>query len=289
MRQILMRFGMMALLGFLLSAADSSHVAKLKSNVRQAADSIYTPNSCTMKNVAFQDGEEITYKVYYNWNFVWMSAGEVSFRVREEGNQYHLSVHGSTYPSYNWFYKVEDRYDTYIDKQTLLPNVSIRNIQEGKYTLYDKITFDKHRNLARSLRGRSKDKAEVKEYPIENCMHDILSIIYYARNIDFDRLSTGTAIPVKIFMDEEVWPLRVLYKGKDEKKRVRGQGRFKTIQFSPEVVSGLYFKDGTEMNVWVTDDKNRIPLLIESPISVGSIKAVLKDYKNLRHPFEAEN
>lgn len=242
---------------------------------------------CNIENNSFQHGEEIVYKLYYNWNFVWLSAGEVTFRVKDLGDQYHLSAYGRTYRSYEWFFKVRDYYDTYIDKETLLPKVAVRDVQEGKYTLYDKVTFDKSRNKAISLRGKSKDRAKVTEYPIDACMHDILSIIYYTRNLDFNTISEGSEIPIKIFMDKETWPLKVRYKGKEE-KRVRNRGKFNTFKFSPEVIVGNVFNEDTQMTVWASDDANKIPVLIESPVSVGSVKVVLKSYKGLKHDFKAK-
>ena len=244
---------------------------------------------CSIYNNSFRHGETITYKLYYNWNFVWLAAGEVTFRVREKDDQYHLSAYGSTYKSYEWFYKVRDKYDTYVDKSTLLPVISIRDVQEGKYRLYDKVTFDQGGAKAYSLRGKSKETAELVEYKIDNCMHDILSIIYYTRNIEFEDHQPGTKIPVKIFMDKEVWPLKVEYRGKEENVKVKGLGRFNTIKFSPEVISGYVFgEDSDPMNVWASDDKNKIPLIIESPVSVGSVKAILKEYNGLRYDLSSE-
>ncbi len=243
---------------------------------------------CQIQNTAFQDGETIVYKLYYNWKFVWLSAGEVTFKVRDLGSQYHLSADGNTYKSYEWFYKVRDKYDTYVDKETLLPIVSIRDIHEGSYTLYDKIIFDKTNNVARSLRGRSRKDAEWEEYDVESCMHDMLSIVYFSRNLNFDNMEVGREIPIKIFMDEETWPLKVVFKGKESEKKIKGMGKFNTLQFSPEVISGYIFDEGDEMNIWVSDDKNRIPLQIESPVSVGSIKAVLKEYNGLRYDLAAK-
>ena len=244
---------------------------------------------CSIYNNSFRHGETITYKLYYNWNFVWLAAGEVTFRVREKDDQYHLSAYGSTYKSYEWFYKVRDKYDTYVDKNTLLPVISIRDVQEGKYRLYDKVTFDQGGAKAYSLRGKSKETAELVEYKIDNCMHDILSIIYYTRNIEFEDHQPGTKIPVKIFMDKEVWPLKVEYRGKEENVKVKGLGRFNTIKFSPEVISGYVFgEDSDPMNVWASDDKNKIPLIIESPVSVGSVKAILKEYNGLRYDLSSE-
>lgn len=242
---------------------------------------------CTISNNTFQDGEEIVYKLFYNWNFVWLSAGEVTFRVKETADQYYISAVGHTYKSYEWFFKVRDRYETYINKRTMLPDVSIREVQEGKYSLYDKVTFDKKRNKAISLRGKSKDVATPSEYDVQGCIHDIISIIYYCRNIDFQNLQIGAEIPIQIFMDKKTWPLKVIYKGKEKGKRIHGQGKFDVVRFSPEVIEGYVFKKGTEMNIWAGDDKNKIPLLIESPVSVGSVKVVLKSYKGLRYNFEA--
>ncbi|MEN0005170.1 MAG: DUF3108 domain-containing protein [Bacteroidota bacterium] len=238
---------------------------------------------CYVENNAFQDGEEITYKLYYNWNFIWLAAGEVTFRVEDLGDKLHLSAYGRTYKSYEWFFKVRDNYDTYVDKETLLPIESVRDINEGKYTLYDKVMFEQDQNLAKSLRGRSKETAKLSEYRVDACMHDILSIVYFTRNLNFDGMETGKRIPIKIFMDEEVWPLQVAYKGKHERKKIKGNGRWNTIKFSPEVISGQVFNEGTEMNVWASADENKIPLLIESPVSVGSVKAVLKSYKGLKY------
>ena len=245
--------------------------------------------ACFMENKTFQGGEEITYKLYYNWGIMWLSAGEVTFKVNDMGSQYHVAVAGRTYKSYEWFFKVRDYYDTYIDKNSLLPKTAIRDVSEGKYKLYDKITFDQENKKASSLRGKTREVATKKEYNVGECMHDVISVIYYSRNIDFESYNEGEEFPVKIFMDKEVWPLDVKYKGKEIRKKVKGKGRFNTIKFSPQVVSGRVFKEGEEMMVYVSDDKNRIPLLIESPVSVGSIKAVLKSYKGLKYEMTAKN
>ncbi len=244
--------------------------------------------ACTIENQTFQAGEELTYILYYNWNLVWLSAGEVTFRVEQSGDQYYLSAQGATYPSYNWFFKVEDKYEAFVDTATLLPSLTIRNVLEGKYTLYDRVTYDQANLMATSMRGDTKEEATPSDYSFESCMHDILSIVYYVRNIPVASMEEGESIPIKIFMDKEVWPLKVSFEGRDAKKKIRGKGKWKTICFSPDLISGEYFRDGDKMNIWISDDRNHLPLLIESPVSVGSVKAVLKKYKGLRYPTEAK-
>ncbi|MEM9888635.1 MAG: DUF3108 domain-containing protein [Bacteroidota bacterium] len=245
------------------------------------------PDACFIENTAFQVGEELVYKVYYNWNFVWLTAGEVRFRVEDAGKEYHLIAIGRSYKSYEWFYRVRDRYDTYVNKETLLPSVSAKTLEEGSYRLYDKNILDQSAHKATTWRGKTKENATQFEFDLGECMHDMISMMYYSRNVDFQDYAAGSSFPVKIFMDKTVYPLDVKYFGKKEKK-IKGLGKFNTILFSPEVVEGTVFKEGNQMKVWVSNDKNKIPVLIESPLSVGAAKIVLSEYKGLKYDFEAE-
>lgn len=237
---------------------------------------------CAIENTTFQVGEKIVYKIYYNLNFIWLAAGEVVFEVKDNEDQYHITAKGRTYSTYEWFFKVRDSYETYIDKETLLPQMSIRDVQEGKYKLYEKVIFDHDNNKAVTYRKKYDDPLETTTVDIESCMHDIISILYFTRNIEFKSLSEGAQFPVKLFMDKDTYPLNVEYKG-EERKRVKGKGKLNTYRFSPEVIAGEVFDEDTRMDIWVSRDENQIPLMIESPVSVGSVKAVLKEHSGLRH------
>lgn len=247
-----------------------------------------TTEPCNTKNTVFQPGEKIVYKLYYNWNFVWLSAGEVTFTVQETDQNYHLTAVGETYESYEWFYKVRDNYQSFVDKETLLPRLSLINIQEGKHTRYERVTYNQVGGSMIYLRGKNRDDAQKTVMPLDGCMHDILSTVYWCRNIDFDQLEAGQKIPIKFFLDRETYPLKVSYIGREDKKKIKGLGRFKTQRFSPQLVAGDIFNEGDEMQVWVSDDQNHIPLLIESPVSVGSIKAVLKEYDGLKYELSSK-
>lgn len=258
----------------------------------QAVPPTETPvfaDACAMENDAFAVGEEVTYKLYYNLNFIWLPAGEAVFKVAEKGDQYHLSVVGKTYKSYEWFFKVRDYYDTYVDKESLLPTLSLRDVREGGYTVYDRVQFDQPNRQAIAERGRTKETIkEYHEIDLDDCMHDILSTIYFTRNLAYDDLQEAQTIPVKVFMDKEAHPLKMRYLGAAADKKIKGLGRFNTQLISPQVVVGEVFKEGDVVKIWVSDDGNRLPLLIESPLSVGSVKAVLKDYKNLRYELSSQ-
>ncbi|HYJ64419.1 MAG TPA: DUF3108 domain-containing protein, partial [Parafilimonas sp.] len=123
------------------------------------------------------------------------------------------------------------------------------------------------------------------DFKVPNCIQDVLSSIYYARNIDFSKYKVDDKIPFTMFLDNEVYNLYIRYLGKETVKT--RYGKFRAIKFKPLLVKGTIFEGGEKMNVWVSDDPNHIPLRIESPIAVGSIKVDMMQYRNLRYPLSS--
>ena len=241
---------------------------------------------CESDNTTFKAGEQLTYKLYYNWNFVWLSAGEVVFKVSDLGDRYKISANGRTYSSYEWFFKADDYFESIVDKSTLLPLSFKRDIKENKYRYFEKVEFDQQGNRLRSWTGKSEESATLANHSLNGCVHDILAMVYSIRTQDFDALKKNSVVPVNIFLDNKEYNLNLAYLGLEEDKKVYKLGRYKTHHLSPEVIAGTVFKEKDRMHIWASADQNRIPLLIESPVSVGSIKAVLKDYKGLKYKFE---
>jgi len=253
----------------------------------QMAPEISSEDNCGgIENNAFQGGEKLIYKLYYNWKFVWIPAGEVRFNVVENEDNFEVFVKGVTYDSYNSFFEVDDRFYSKMDKETLLPTEFLRDIKEGSYLKYDSISFDQKTHTANTYLGKTKESAQTKEWDLGECMQDMVSILYHVRNFDFESKKKGHKFPVKIFFDEEFFDLDVEYKGVKKKKKIKNLGKFDTYEFSPEVVAGEVFDEDTRMKIWVSKDGNKIPLQIESPVSIGSVKAVLKSYEGLKYPLE---
>lgn len=166
----------------------------------------------------------------------------------------------------------------------MLPIYSERSVNEGDYHIFEKINFTQTARQTTVWRAPKRGEAETKtEHKVNDCVHDVLSALYFLRNVDFENRQKGYTVPFKVFMDQEEYPLKFKYDGKEGRKKIHGLGRYNTMRFQPEVVVGNVFKDGNKMQVWVSDDGNRLPLLIESPISVGSVKMVLKSCKGLKY------
>ena len=252
----------------------------------QMAPDIAPEDNCGgIENNAFQGGEKLVYKLYYNWKFVWIPAGEVTFDVVENEDEFEVYVTGKTYDSYNSIFEVDDRFYSKMNKETLLPTDFLRDIKEGSYLKYDSISFDQPNYNAKTYHGKTKNTAGIEDWDLGECMQDMVSILYHVRNFDFEDKKKGHKFPVKIFFDKEIFDLDVEYKGVKNKKKIKGLGKFDTYEFSPEVVAGEVFDEDTRMKIWVSKDGNKIPLQIESPVSIGSVKAVLKSYDGLKYPL----
>ncbi|CAH1001046.1 hypothetical protein LEM8419_02014 [Neolewinella maritima] len=288
MNSVLLKCCMLFLLALPAGTAEPTPATNPQAPAPAAPPAAHTTDVCSIRNTTFQSGEQIVYKLYYNWNFVWLAAGEVTFDVHDLPEQYRVTVRGQTYPSYEWFYKVTDNYTSYLDKETLLPQLHIKDIQEGGYQKYDRTKFYQDEQRIVSHRGRTAQETKPKYMNVDPCMHDLISIVYFARNLDYDRLNKNQEIPINILMDQEIHPLKIRYLGPEEDVKIKGSGRYNTLRFSPQLITGELFKEGDEMKIYVSDDENKIPLLIESPVSVGSVKAVLHSYRGLRYPMQAK-
>jgi hypothetical protein len=209
---------------------------------------------------------------------MYVSAGEATFNtsLTTMNNRpvYHVTGDGKTYNFYDNFFKVRDRYESFIDTATLQPLKFIRNVYEGGYKKYENVSFNKVTNTAVTNDG---------VYKVPTCVQDVLSAIFYARNIDFNKYKPGDKIPFTMFLDKEIFEMYIRYMGKETIKTK--YGKFRAIKFKPLLLKGTIFEGGEKMTVWVSDDKNHVPVRIESPITVGSIKVDMISNRNLRHPL----
>jgi len=241
-------------------------------------------NICGLENTAFQSEEILVYKLYYNFSFIWVPAGEATFHVVETDSTYEATVKGRSYGSYDNVFKVRDEYHSVISKETMMPMSFYRKVEEGNHLRYDSIVFDYNLDKIYSLNGRTKETATKDTFPLLECSYDLVSIMYTLRNIEIGKYNPGDVIKTNLFFDKENIPISIDYL-MQEKKKVRNLGKYETIKIQPKVIIGNVFKEGDVMHVWVSKDKNKIPLVIESPIMIGSVKAVLLSHDKLKHDF----
>lgn len=241
--------------------------------------------------ISFQSGEELTYVGYYNWKFVWVKAGEATFKVSDStyfsDSVYNVQVNGYSYKAYDIFFKVRDSVKVLMDRESFEPYFFKRITNEGSYHAEHRYWFDKESRVVKSEIAKRNRNAKDSVIIWPKGFRDMVSSIYWVRNVDFSKYQINDTIPLKMVVDGELEDLYIRFKGKDNVKTKDGR-KFRCFRFSPLLMEGTIFKEGEGMNVYVTDDKNRLPILVETEILVGSIKGYLADFKNLKWPLDAE-
>jgi hypothetical protein len=246
---------------------------------------------CISTEPAFKTTEALKYRVIYNWGLVWLESGHSEFTVgsgRHNGRQtFKFSGIGGTYPAYDWFYKVRDHFTAELDSQSFKPVKFQASMHEGSKNDQHTYLFSANKKQAYTIITRGNKKTELDTIPIQSCTMDVLSAIYYARSIDYSKYKVNDTIGMSLLIDGKLYPIYIRYLGRGIYLS-KDLGKFRCIKFSPLLVEGSIFKKGEGMKVWVTDDRNKVPLFIETPIVVGTIKVILEAYSNLKYPLDAQ-
>lgn len=239
----------------------------------------------------FKVGEELKIVVSYNWFFVWTDVVDVWLKTTREvkngKDAIRVSGFGKSRSFYDWFYQVRDIYETWLDPATLRPLFFNRDINEDGYLLKNFYTYNWDKNQIVARIQKKKDPAYFDTISVSPCASDAISLIYNIRNIDFSRLSPGQSVPVQIVFDSKAHDISIKY-DKKETIKVKGVGEFRCIKLSAKMVKSRAFTGKENMFIWLTDDQNRLPIYMESPIKVGTIKARITEMSNLKYPLTSK-
>lgn len=238
----------------------------------------------TQKEDAFGTGEYFKFRIHYGI----VNAGYATLEIKDatinNKKVHHAVGKGYTTGMSKFFFKVEDLYESYFDKETGDPYRYVRKINEGGYTKNQEGFFNQNEN--RVLVKDYKRKTE-KTIIITDHVQDIISSFYYLRNHpNIDKLKSGEAITIDMFFDEEITKFKLKYIGRQD--ITTKFGTVSTMVFKPLVQTGRVFKEQESVTLWITDDNNKVPIRIKADLAVGSLKADLDEYKGLKNPFKAK-
>ncbi|MFD0863324.1 DUF3108 domain-containing protein [Sungkyunkwania multivorans] len=235
-----------------------------------------------LKESAFQSGEWFQFRIHYGIFNASYATLEVKEKNLDGKDVFHVKGYGRTTGLARLFFRVEDHYESYFDKATGRPYKFVRNIDEGGYTKDIEINFDQSTNTAHVNDKKHKQKTS---HAVGRDVQDLLSAFYYLRNnYDISDIKVGESIELDMFFDKETFKFKLKYLGKET---IRTKfGKVESLKFRPYVQAGRVFKEQESLTLWVSNDKNKIPLRIKADIAVGSIKADLNAFKGLKHSFK---
>lgn len=233
---------------------------------------------------AFKPGEWFQFRIHYGFLNASFATIELQKSVFRGDTLYHAIGIGKTVGLARLFYKVDDRYETYFRSASVSPVYFIRDIDEGGYTKNVRIDFNKHNNIAQIRDIKNNSFREVKT---AEDAQDMLSSFYYLRNhLDFENLEKGSSVSINMFFDAENYNFKLAYLGRETIETKFGH--IPCLKFRPYVQSGRVFKESESLTLWVSADKNKMPVRIVADLAVGSLDADLHAFKGLNHPLEIE-
>lgn len=245
------------------------------------------------RELAFGAGEQLTYAVSYKVGFITTDVAEVKFTVDKASGTpsdlFNITAWGRVYPSYRWFFDLNDTYTTTLDATTLKPVTFRSEISEGKYRFSSRYDYDwKRKEVNTIYRNHKRTQDKSKTMPLGPEAYDGLALFYNLRNGNMGDYKENSYKVLNLVLEDTIRSIRFTFLGR-ERKQIKGLGKCNTLKFSCQLATstGEAFPDGSEFFVWISDDRNKIPLYIESPIRVGSIRGRLIGYELLKYPFES--
>lgn len=232
----------------------------------------------SVNNSAFSAGESIEFKVHYGFVTAgYGSAKILPYTERINGREvYHIIGRGRSASGFDWFFKVRDEFHSYIDKQAIAPLKYSKDQQEGSFKSKDAVTFDHERKQITTTKGTS----AMPEYT-----QDVMSMMYYARCLNFKDAKDGNIFPMTFYLDNEINSISFKVVGREIIST--DLGKYKAIKIHPQVIADRVFKNKDAVTLWVSDDANLLPLRIQADLIVGSIKADITRVSNLKNSSDA--
>lgn len=241
----------------------------------------------------YHPGEVLQYRVSYRAKmFPNTEVGSVEVTTSEEEHdgvkRYKVTGYGRTLPTYRWFFNLEDLYTVWIDREELRPVCFTSDIREGDYTFDSRYDYDWEQATVHTRWRSRKRPYQEKQMPLTRESMDPISLFFSLRSASAEDFHEGEPGTLQMVLEDTVRLLRYSYLGREVKK-IRNVGRFRTLKFNCQLGSsqGFSFTDGSVFTIWISDDRNKIPLYIESPVRIGSINAYISGFRGLKYPLES--
>lgn len=244
--------------------------------------------------VAFESGERLTYAVAYKAAIINAEVADITLSTvteRYAGKEcYKVTGFGQTRPFYAMFFTLEDTYTSWLEVGTLRPVRATSHLREGGYHYRSAIDFD-YRNLLARTEGHNIKANHTRRFALKltPCSYDALSLFYNLRSADLSGLVAGSSRQsLSLVLEDTVRTIQLRFLGR-EVYYLSGVGKFRTLKFACQFATSTdeSFQDGAEFFLWLSDDDNRIPIYLESPIRVGKIYAKLTRWENVKYPFSS--
>ena len=194
---------------------------------------------------------------------------------------------GKTFKAYDLLYSVRDTFEAYNNYSTFSPIYSNRIMNHSRQNSVHSYWFDAASGKIEVLIKQDKKPLYHSSLPFSNNTYDLLATAYNFRKFDFDKLFVGQKVPYRMLIDRQVADLYFRYLGKENVKTRNGK-EFRCHKVSVYLLQGDFFPEGEYMRIWFTDDKNHLPVQVDTEVLMGSVKALLLEPHSMKYPLTSQ-
>lgn len=244
--------------------------------------------------VPFRPGEELSYTASYSASILTTDVATIDMKVsadRLEGVPcYRIRAHGLTRPFYSMFFKMDDVYETWLEQSTLRPLLATAEIKEGGYRYTSRLTFNWKAGLVYTFgKNLKKGYERGRTMTVGTADFDPVAHFFNLRSLpSLGAMKAGEKGRINLVMVDTIRTIEYRFLGR-EIIDAPATGPVRCLKFTCQLAPGdaESFQEGTDFLIWISDDGNRIPIYLETPIRVGRVQATLTGWKNLAHPFSS--
>lgn len=233
----------------------------------------------TIHNENFKVGERYEYKVKYSFVPIGLATIDVNEKIFTLNNRpcFRINFFGRT-TGVTEVFKIRNTYLSYVDTAAIIPHKFIYSAREGNYKRDQTIVFNQ-------LTGKATrtEKEAKKTFDVPKNIQDVISGFYYLRTIDYRKFAVGQTTEAPLFFADELYQMKVKYRGKRVLKT--DFGKINVLLLNPVLPPNSLFEGEEAIKIYVSDDKNKVPLLMEVELKVGSATMELKNFSGNKYPF----
>lgn len=217
--------------------------------------------------------ETLEFHIVYHWGLIWKHAATAQMSIRSSGGVYRAQLTAHTRSWADKMYRVRDTLSCTIEKNSLRPTEYVKSTHEGKHSGTDRVryTYKGDSVYARCTRIRSGKANRDTLLASEGKAYDMLSVFYYLRQLDFDRMLAGDRYKTTMFSGKRKELLSIRCVGIEEIE-LRDKTKHQAYHIKFRFTQDGQKKSSDDIDTWISTDSRRIPLMLRGKVSIGEIR-----------------
>ena len=245
------------------------------------------------QELPFQDGETLNFDIRYKYGLVTMKAGTAKFNTDfvtfEKNKTIRSTLNFKTTSFFDKIYKMRDTLTSYASIPHLKPIFHLRIANEAGGHVKEEMKIIKHSFNYSEVNTKlyKKEQLSIDTTLVANQPgYDIISMLTFIRSLDYDKIKYGDVNEVAFFMGKK--KINITIRSKGTAVISNNSKKYNTFLFSVDFTDEAFTESNSAMEVWISDDGNRIPIRLKAKLKIGAAEANLTSYKNLKYPLSSE-